>query len=49
LDGFLNFKSNLHFLATLETVKKIIVTKNVLGKILGDFVTNSPGHPGPGD
>jgi hypothetical protein len=49
LGRFFKIKSSPHFRATFSAFKpRIKSDKNVLGHILGDFFTNSSGHPGHG-
>jgi hypothetical protein len=45
---FKNYRSSAHFWATFfhGTSHVSILTKKMLGYILGDFFTNSSGHPG---
>jgi hypothetical protein len=35
-------------LSTVKVMKALILTKNGVGYILGDFFTNSSGHPASG-
>jgi hypothetical protein len=45
---FVNYRSSSHFLATFSHCcgYALNFTKNGLGYVLGDFFTNSSGHPG---